>query len=66
MEPNSLLAEETALLELFIAGSKLGRALERQALYAELQSYDGLAVNYDYYIKVDELLEHLAPEEPEA
>ena len=66
MEPNSPLAEETALLETFLAGSKLGRAMERQALYTELQNYDGLAINYDYYIKVEELLERLSPEEPVA
>lgn len=54
--------EEQALLETFVAGSKLGRALEREALYNELLTYDGLAVNYEYYIKVEELLERLSPE----
>lgn len=56
--------EEQALLETFIAGSKIGRALERESLYNELLTYDGLAVNYEYYIKVDELLDRLSPEEP--
>lgn len=66
VEPGSPMAEEQELLETFLAGSKLGRAMERRALHENLLNYDGLAINFDYYIKVEELLEMLSPEEPTA
>ena len=39
-----------------MAGAISGRNMERDRLYGELVTYEGLSVLYDHYIKVNDVL----------
>lgn len=47
---------EDELVETFVAGSLVGRNMERDRLYEELVTYEGLSVYYDHYIKIQDVL----------
>lgn len=56
---NAPVSNEDELVETFVAGSLVGRNMERDRLYEELVTYEGLSVMYEHYIKVDSVLEML-------
>jgi hypothetical protein len=49
-------SNEDELVEAFVAGSLVGRNMERDRLYGELVTYEGLSVMYEHYIKVQDIL----------
>jgi hypothetical protein len=53
---NAPVDPEDELLETFIVGSLVGRNMERDRLYGELVTYEGLSVLYDHYIRVHDVL----------
>ena len=54
---NAPVDPEEATVEAFVAGAITGRNMERDRLYGELVTYEGLSVLYDHYIKVQAVLE---------
>jgi hypothetical protein len=48
---------EDELIETFVAGSLVGRNMERDRLYEALVTYEGISVMYDHYIKIQDVLE---------
>ena len=50
---------EDASVEAFVAGAITGRNMERDRLYGELVTYEGLSVYYEHYIKVQDVLDML-------
>jgi hypothetical protein len=56
---NAPASNEDELVETFVAGAISGRNMERDRLYGELVTYEGLSVYYDHYIKVQDILEML-------
>ena len=54
---NAPASNEDELVETFVAGAITGRNMERDRLYGELVTYEGLSVYYDHYIKVRDILE---------
>lgn len=54
---NAPVDPEEAAVEAFVAGAITGRNMERDRLYGELVTYEGLSVYYDHYIKVQTVLE---------
>ena len=56
---NAPASNEDELVETFVAGAITGRNMERDRLYGELVTYEGLSVYYDHYIKVQTVLEML-------
>jgi hypothetical protein len=54
---NAPASNEDELVETFVAGAITGRNMERDRLYGELVTYEGLSVYYDHYIKVQTVLE---------
>jgi hypothetical protein len=53
---NAPASNEDELVETFVAGSLVGRNMERDRLYGELVTYEGLSVYYDHYIKIQDVL----------
>ena len=53
---NAPVVTEDELIETFVAGSLVGRNMERDRLYGELVTYEGLSVMYDHYIRVQDVL----------
>ena len=56
---NAPASNEDELVETFVAGAITGRNMERDRLYGELVTYEGLSVYYDHYIKVQDVLKML-------
>lgn len=56
---NAPASNEDELVETFVAGAITGRNMERDRLYGELVTYEGLSVYYDHYIKVQDVLDML-------
>lgn len=56
---NAPASNEDELVETFVAGSLVGRNMERDRLYEELVTYEGISVMYEHYIKVQSVLEML-------
>ena len=54
---NAPASNEDELIETFVAGSLVGRNMERDRLYEALVTYEGLSVMYDHYIKIQDVLE---------
>ena len=54
---NAPASNEDELVETFVAGSLVGRNMERDRLYEALVTYEGLSVMYDHYIKIQDVLE---------
>jgi hypothetical protein len=53
---NAPVDPEEAAVEAFVAGAITGRNMERDRLYGELVTYEGLSVLYDHYIRVQDIL----------
>lgn len=58
---DKLAALENAAIEAFVAGAISGRTMERERLYDALVTYEGVAIDYEYYIKVSAVLDMLQP-----
>jgi hypothetical protein len=54
---NAPASNEDELIETFVAGSLVGRNMERDRLYEALVTYEGISVMYDHYIKIQDVLE---------
>jgi len=54
---NAPVNPEDELIETFVAGSLVGRNMERDRLYEALVTYEGISVMYDHYIKIQDVLE---------
>jgi hypothetical protein len=54
---NAPASNEDELIETFVAGSLVGRNIERDRLYEALVTYEGISVMYDHYIKIQDVLE---------
>jgi hypothetical protein len=52
--PKNAPAYEEQVLEAFVAGAISGRTDDRARIIAELETFDGIAVNYEYYIKIED------------
>jgi hypothetical protein len=53
---NAPVSNEDELLETFVAGSLVGRNIERDRLYEALVTYEGMSVMYDHYIRIKDVL----------